>query len=110
MSGSKPNELTVYLRPQEAIQPYVVVECAKWMARTGRAKCTCSAMKYLIKMDAENPQQFKHMISEYHRHNDYHSQSATNFRKNINATYSVPGGYGEEAHMYYNRTVLPMFL
>jgi len=110
MSSNIPNELTVYLRPQEAVQPYVVTECAKWMARTGRAPCVNTALRFLQIWDDENPQQFKYMISEYHRHNDYQSKSATNFRKNINVAYSVPGPYGEDAHMHYNRRILHTFV
>lgn len=110
MSGNIPNELTVYLRPQEAIQPYVIVECAKWMARTGRAPWTNAALRYLYAWDKENPEQFKYMISEYHRACDYQSQSVTNFRKNINASYSMPGAYGEDAHMHYNKRNLDKFL
>ena len=110
MSGTRPNELTVYLRPMEAIQPYVIVECAKWMALSKRSASVSTAMEYLIKMQSENPSQFKHMISEYHRHIDYQQQSYTNFRKNINATYSKTGSYGEEPHMYYTKTKLSAFL
>lgn len=110
MSGHIFNELTVYLRPQEAVQPYIIVECAKWMARTGRAPSTEMALKYLHMWDYKNPAQFLHMISEYHRNNDYQSEVVTNFRKNINATYSKPGGYGEDVHMYYNIQNLRLFM
>lgn len=110
MSGNIPNELTVYLRPQEAIQPYVIAECARWMVRTGKAPCVTLATRYLRIWENENPSQFKYMISEYHRHNDYQSKSATNFRRNINVAYSTPGPYGEDDHMHYNRGNLHRFL
>lgn len=110
MSSNVPNELTVYLRPQETIQPYVINECAKWMARTGRTKFTNEALRLLRVWEDKNPEQFKFMISEYHRHNDYQSLSATNFRQNINVAYSVPGPYGEDPHMYYNRQNLGAFM
>lgn len=102
MSGT-PNELIVYLRPQETIQPYVIEECAKWLVRAGKFTSFDLAWNYLAFIEDRNPSQFKYTISEYHRHNDYKQRSATNFRRNMNVPYSVPGAYGEDAHMYYVR-------
>lgn len=102
MSGNIPNELTVYLRPHEAVQPYVIIECAKWMVRTSKSLCVRDALNLLQYWDEKSPEQFKYMISEYHRYNDYHPEDVTNFRKNMNVAYSVPGPYGDESHMHYN--------
>jgi hypothetical protein len=87
----------------EAIQPQEVYGCAQWMVNKNHALDFKSALRYLYRMEDIRPEQFKFMISEYHKAMDWHMEEPTYWRKNMNVEYSVPGPYGEDDHMYMTK-------
>lgn len=95
------NELAPYVRPSDAIQPYEIAFCAKWMVRKGYALNDRHALNLLYYYNDNYRSQFRSLISRYHAETDYQPQEYTNFRENINAEFSLDAPYGEDAHMYY---------
>lgn len=110
MSGLRPNELTVWLRPQEAVRPREFYGCALWLVHRKEKCCMKHALEYLSYLDENNPLQFKYIISEYHRAVDYQQPKVEDHRKDTQAIYSVPGPYGEDAHMYYTKQQLEKYV
>jgi hypothetical protein len=103
------NELSVYLRPADAIQPYVIDETAKWLYERGRFKSLKEARYYMYFLERYNINQFRFLISEYHRVNDYKSKLWL-FRRTINEVRNKSDVYGGESHMYYSKDKLKYYI
>jgi len=95
------NELYVYLRPAEAIQPYIVERTAEWLVSRGLFKNKIDALRYLVFLENRDINQYRFYISEYHRMNDYQNRLWL-FRRTINDVRNKTEPYGQP-HMFYTK-------
>lgn len=99
MSGFRPNELTMYLRPLQ-VQPYQFINVAKWLVKKRICTDVQSAIKYLQYLMQYQTEWFKFYVSEYYKETDFRS-NYVQFKTNPNVPFNQPSQYGEEQHMYF---------
>lgn len=95
MSGLYPNSLTLYLRPLDALQPYTINNCARWLVLNKKFKDFISARLWLQYQEDNHPFNFKAIMSHYFDVNDYKADYKS--KRNVDLYHtSVGGEYGEE--------------
>lgn len=104
MSGLIRNEITLYLRPIENIQPYQKNSCARWLMEKGFFSNYKSAILWLYKIEMSDIRKFKAIMSRYFEETDYAQDylSSTNKSENLRKYRSSANNYyGEEYHMWF---------
>ena len=101
MSGLSLNSLTLYLRPTEALQPYQINNCARWLVEQGKFAEYHQARNWLFVMEETQPFRFKAVMSKYYEATEYTQDYKS--KRDVNQYQSTKNNsYGEDSHMWWS--------
>ena len=104
MDGKK-NSIMLYLRPMDAIQPYVVNACARWLVSQGSFPEYHIARAWLSYLEQYHPFRYKSIISAFFEQRDFKQQVLGVNSDVIRYRTSNYSNYGDEDFMYWHQRI-----